>query len=146
MKAPIAILLLGILLVAACKKDPADELADYELLQNQLVGTYDVTCMSYYWHMNFDSPPYTTYSDTDYYYETWHIAKTGLPDDSNILLNDTLMTWLGNEGLRDYSETYGVGSRILELDFVAPDSIYTFRKLGGGLGGGNNIKCAGKKR
>lgn len=59
-----------------------------------------------------------------------------------MLVNDTLLT---SFELNRYYEVYGFSSRTLLLDFFAPDSIVAYRKLGGGMGGGLNMQCQGKK-
>jgi hypothetical protein len=134
-----ALLAVLVLLGSCSKEEPLP--TEKELVQAKLIGTYDMTCLTYSWQMTFDSTQSTIYFDSTYYNENWVIEKA--KDSTNIMVNDTLLT---SFELNRYYEVYGFSSRTLLLDFFAPDSIVAYRKLGGGLGGGLNVECRGRKR
>lgn len=131
------VLLITALFFAGCKKENPPKqppISDKELVQAMLVGGYNMNCITYTWLLGYPN------SDSTHYSDVWIIDKA--IDSTNILVNDTLMT---SFELYRYHEVGGVTSRTLVLTFFEPDSIYAHRKLGGGLGGGTNVQCQGKK-
>lgn len=130
---------LSVFIASCSKSEPL--LTEKDLVRNMLVGTYEMTCLTFSWNMTFDSIQPINYYDSAYYNDIWKIKKA--QDSTDILVNDTLLT---SFELNRYYEVYGFTSRTLILDFFAPDSIAARRKLGGGLGGGLDVECRGKKQ
>lgn len=143
---PFAILLL----LASCEKttDDKDELEPYQVIQAQMIGTYDATCYYYSYYMHADSIPHAVSTDTTSSPHTYQITtSTGMEDDKHILANDTLFN-LEDLSMPSnyYQSNYFSPSGRMGIEFIQPDSIYTYEKIGGGLGGGNIRYCTGKKR